>query len=329
MECLPPLTDEAEPAKAKEPGRLQRWVRAALLGTLTVVCGGGDARSPDNPPHGNTTENSALQNAVPPRPDGLPGTFTEEQMKDPSLTEEQYLDLLARELSTPERIETFFKTRMAFVPHHQKGSMKRGGHWQSQTAVETLWRVENGTMLGSCTDYAFLAQEILQRQGKAANVLAPPGHAVCVWIEKRVDGKYDGFGFDELGVNKNGESYYAPKRGAGKEEPRTPDGYTTIIETVNAVLQHYESGSSDTPNYSVISCYIPVLRIRLGFRHEDIITIHAFDPDVPFPMRISGTDLAALTVILGGSYATYRRLRQPQKGSEHFSTESSPGEVAD
>lgn len=232
-------------------------------------------------------------------------------MKDPSLTEEQYLYLLAQKLSTSETIHTFFTTRMRSTPRSHENGRTSGGHLSARTAVETLRRMENGKMLGNCADYAFLAQEILQRQGRAAHVLAPPGHAVCVWIEERTDGKYDGFGLDDLGVNKNGETSYASRRGVGREEPSTPDGYTTMIEAVNAVLQHYEDDSSDDMSYDVHPYHIPILRIHLGFHYDDIVTIHAFDPDGSLMHKLSGIDVAIFTLLVGGpaAYILYRRRR--------------------
>lgn len=266
MEQLPCRIDAAIPANALKTGKLQRWVRAAVLGTLPLLYGGGGAGRADNP---------------------------------------EAQQLLARTLTTPEKLGQYLQDNIRYVREPN-----RKDHWQM--AQETLQRGS-----GDCEDFAFLAQTILTLQGKTAHVVPPPGHAVCVAVERRPDGKYNGYGFDEHGCNRNGEAYFAPRRGIGKTEPVTPDGYATILEAINAVLQQYESSDPSASHYRVQPYWIPVLRLRgNAIPHEDIVTIHAFDPDLPGIARISGIDLAALAALLGGTYGTYRRFRRRREEKE-------------
>lgn len=320
MERLTSHVDEVEPAKAKETGRLQRWVRAALLGTLTVVCGGGDARFPDHPHHGNITEDSALQNAVPPRTDGLPGTFSEERVKDPRLTEEQYLDLLALSLDTPKKLGQYLRTRIQYVKELQGEN-----YWQ--TPEETIQRGE-----GDCEDYAFLAQRILEHQGKNAHVVSNvQDHASCVWIQKRPDGRYDGYNFDDFGMDKNGDVGEWMSRPYRDTSPRTSvEGHESVLAALNAALS-----SNNGKGYSVHPYLIPVLRLRdCGIKHHDYTTIYAFDPDAPSFARTSNIDAAALFALLGGGYAAFRRWKQRRERKSlekcsrpSVSTESPPAAV--
>lgn len=310
----PDLLRQAPVQTEKRVGKFRRWFRTALLTVLPLLCG-GDSPSPYSHQYTDSDNSHLVHFSSSPRPDGLPGIFFEERQKNLLLTEEQYLDLLARELNTPEKMDAFLKTRMSFVARSSASNPKRGGHLHAQTAQETSRRIENGKMLGNCADYASFGQEILQRQGKVAHILAPPGHAVCVWLEQRPNGKYDGFGLDEHGVNKNGELHYTPQRPLGKGEPRTPDGYRTMIEAVNAVLQHYPDESSDPPNYSVSPYYIPVLRTRLGLHYEDVVTIHALDPDGSIISKIGAYEASAIFALLVGGYAMYA-LRRRRKGGE-------------
>lgn len=229
-------------------------------------------------------------------------------------TEEEHLSILAQSLNTPEKLGQYLQASICYV-------RESNGKDRWQTAQETLRRGS-----GDCEDFAFLAQAILTLQGKTAHVVPPPGHAVCIVVERRPDGKYDGYGFDEHGCNRNGETYFALQRGIGKTEPVTPDGYATVLEAVNAILQQYESGDPSISHYKVQPYWIPVLRLRGGtIPHEDIVTIHAFDPNAPIPMHISGIDLAALAALLGGAYGTYRFLRRRREGAketwkEYFTT---------
>ncbi len=290
MESLTTRACEMAPTETKEPGRLRRWIRSAIAGATLAISAGGDSApaSPVSPNHPLSTQTT--------RPHAAHGHNT-------SITPDQCLRKIAQTLRTPEDIGTFLRQHIRYS-REPKGE----DHWQ--TAQETLDKGE-----GDCEDFAFLAQAILTLQGKTAHVVSPPGHAVCVAIARRPDGKYNSYGFDEHGCNRNGEAHFAPQRGIGKTEPVTPDGYATVLEAINAVLQHYESDDPSASQYKVQPYWIPVLRLRGGvIPSEDIVTVHAFDPDAPFPLRSSGIDLAALTALLGGTYGTYRFLRQRREG---------------
>src|SRR3989344_873463 len=114
MERLPLHIDATASANVRgPPGKFQRWVRTAVLGTLPFLCG-GDA-SPPHHRHQDTADNYAVQKEPPPRTDGLPGTFYEERTKDLDLTEEHYIDLLAQSLTTPEKLNQFLNSRMRYA----------------------------------------------------------------------------------------------------------------------------------------------------------------------------------------------------------------------
>lgn len=291
MEHLPPRIDTAIPANALKTGKLQRWVRAAILGTLPFLCGGDAAPHADRP-EAPATRNCCADNAPPPKADGLPGTLSDEKMKNPACTEEQYFDLLARTLTTPEKLDRFLRTRMRYAwdsPNPddplQEGTQQNHGSY-GQTPQETIRRTDKGKMLGDCEDYAILAQEILRRQGKNAHVVFLPEekHAMCVWVEKDEEGRYRGQGADENGVI-------------------CPTGKATLAEAICGATRHY-------PFHPYC---IPVCRRVGSFWYVDVVSIHAFDPDLPGIARIGAIELMALGALLGGTYGTYRHLRRREE----------------
>lgn len=290
MERRTTLTpDEIPPTKAKASRTLQRWVRNALLATLPFLGG-------DTPPTQLSIERAdARTRMVTVQEAGIPGTLLEEQKLNPLLTEERYLALLTHTLTTPEKLHAYVRKNLRYIREEQDQDS-----WQSPE--ETLRK--GG---GDCEDFAFFGQEILRRQGKLAHVIALPGHAACVWVEKRPDGRYDVYTLDELGIDRNGkweELSRSPHRALPKEE----EGFTTPIEALNAALHKFDG--EDTAPYAVHPYWIPVLRKIGPFRAIDAVTIHAFNPDAPLSLRISGVELAALIALLGGSYQTYRLLRR-------------------
>ena len=280
----PALTHPVNEAhiKAKEPERLQRWIRSALAGAILTISAVGDsAPASESSPNPPLPTQRATLHPLPLAPD-------------------QYLSELARTLRTPEDIETFLQQHVRYSSEPQGED-----HWQ--TAQETLERGE-----GDCEDFAFLGQEILQRQGKASHVISPPGHAVCVWIEKRADGNYDVYTLDENRVDKNGR-WEQRIRSPYDSVPIELHGFETIIEALNTALHKFE-GTGGSP-YTVHPYCIPVLRRTGTLQVMDVVTTYAFDPDAPLPARISGLELATLTALLGGAYGTYRLLRRRREGT--------------
>lgn len=158
-------------------------------------------------------------------------TFDREKEKHPEAerdkyTENQYLDMLAKKLDTPEKWSVFFENFMQYTDD------VGGEKWQ--TAGETAKRMEKGKMLGDCDDYATLAKEILIRQGKSALVLGIPQHAICVWVEKRPDGRYDAYSLCTFGFDKNGNRY------GMKPDPEKEKGYVTVQEAINSLMVKYK-----------------------------------------------------------------------------------------
>lgn len=137
------------------------------------------------------------------------------ERKKSGLSPDQYLAQLATTFDSPFAWNAFITKFMRYVPDSMNfarpleiGTQEKHGNYV-QTWIETLYRVdETGKSLGDCDDYAFLIQAILQKQGitKAA-VIHIPGHALCAWIKKRPDGKYDAYSICTYGYDKNGNRY--------------------------------------------------------------------------------------------------------------------------
>lgn len=255
MEHTPPHVGEAIPTEAGKPGRVQRWVRNALLATLPLF--GGDGVSAPT-----STERADASAPV---------------------------MLLAKTIERPEQLHAYLKEHLRYLPEEHGQD-----HWQSPEET-----VQKGG--GDCEDFALLGQKILQHQGRPAHVLALPGHAVCVWIEKRTDGKYDVYALDERGI----QSFHGSIPGEHR-------GFATPIEALNTALHQFDDGNGGA--CAVHPYWIPIVRKIGPLQGVDIITIHAFDPDAPLPLRISGLELTALMALLGGAYDAYRFLRRSREG---------------
>jgi len=117
--------------------------------------------------------------------------------------------------------------------------------------------VENGKMLGDCDDWAFLAREILKRQGKQAFVVGLPKHAECFWIEKRIDGRFDAYSMGTSGLDYNG--FRDPNSSEAKK------GYATIQEAFSSLLKKYGTTAIGTLNG----------KTSLDPKHIEILTIPA------------------------------------------------------
>lgn len=160
------------------------------------------------------------------------GLYADEKAKNKDLTPSQYLDILAKKLDTEERLAVYFEQFLWYA-------FDDGDHWQ--TAEETLRRTEeyeNGGaryMRGDCDDYAFLARDILRRQGKNAHVVYIPGHAICVWAEKDAEGEYHARAEDTFGFDHNGNRY-------GRDFPHDRErakGFTELIDALNSIIKKY------------------------------------------------------------------------------------------
>lgn len=172
--------------------------------------------------------------------------FHEEKEKNSSLTPDEYLNLLAKRLDSPEKLAVFFDGMMSYLHDdvEQKDADYKtaniGGkmdYWQ--TPEETIARVDHGQMLGDCDDFAFLAREILKRQGENAHVIMVPGHVECIWVKKRPDGRYDAYSLGTFGFDKNG-NIFGMHANSEKEK-----GYATIKDAVNSLMEKYDGTRVD------------------------------------------------------------------------------------
>lgn len=286
------------------PSRLRRWFRTSLLAGVLLAIGGDTTttiKCTPPLPTGGMVERGGKT--------GIPGTYKEELIRNPSLTTEEYLDLLARSLDTPEKLGQYLQASIQYVQEPE-------GKNEWQTLEETIQ-----TGKGDCEEYAFLAQNILHRQGKNAHVVSNfRDHASCVWIQKRPNGRYDGYSFDDFGMDKNGEAGWFVSRPLGDTSPSpSEEGYESVLAALNGALS-----SHNGKEYSVNPYLIPVLRIRgCGLKHYDYLTIRAFDPDASALARISNIEAAALFALLGGGYAASRLWKSRGKGGtwkEYFTT---------
>lgn len=165
------------------------------------------------------------------------GLYRDEVAKNKNLTVSQYIDMLARKLDTEEKMAVFFEQ---FLWYASDGD--NADYWQ--TSEETVRRMEEKEdggahyMRGDCDDYAFLARDILRRQGKNAHVTYIPGHAICIWVEKDGGGRYHARAQDTFGSDHNGNRY-------GRDETRDREkakGYAKLIDALNALMKKYRYG---------------------------------------------------------------------------------------
>lgn len=174
------------------------------------------------------------------------GFYQYEKEKNPELSEDEYLNMLAEKLDTPEKVADYFEIMIHYLhddPAKRESDYKTpnlgegNDYWQLPT--ETITRIEKGQMQGDCDDYAFLAREILQRQGKNPFVMSISdakgieGHALCVWAEKKGD-HYYAYSLCTFGLDKNGNRY-------GKvSDSEKEKGYASPREAVNSLMSKYD-----------------------------------------------------------------------------------------
>lgn len=181
------------------------------------------------------------------------------RQQTPEMSDDQYLDYLAKNLDTPQKLHFFFELFMRYVyddpkkagSDHFIANFDGTDYWQ--LPEETIHRVKDGKMLGDCDDYAFLAKDILRRQGKAAYVASVgrgglSAHALCIWCEKNPYGNWDAYSMDNFGFDKNGNRYGMPV------DPEKEKGYATLEKALNSLMPKYnekEIGISQSSNYRI------------------------------------------------------------------------------
>ena len=162
--------------------------------------------------------------------EGTLGLYADEVRKGTVQNTSEYLDLLAKELHTPERLHNYFEHFMKYT------SDGPTDNWQRSS--RTVQRTANGRMLGDCDDYAFLARDILRKQGQNAHVVYIPGHAICLWVEKDDQGKYHAHTIGTYGYDHNGNRFEEEL-----DESKVA-GYASVKEAVNAVFKKYEKADT-------------------------------------------------------------------------------------
>ena len=138
--------------------------------------------------------------------------YLREKKENPKLTHAAYIKRLATVLETPENLAMYLRYYVRYAYDSPTRDWKaegtaasHGEYWQS--APETLERMDNGWLLGDCEDQAELAQAILKEMGIEAMLVLMPYHATCSWIEKNMNGRYDGYDIGNYGLEKNGVGY--------------------------------------------------------------------------------------------------------------------------
>jgi uncharacterized protein YdcH (DUF465 family) len=223
------------------------------------------------------------------------GDFYQEKQKNPALTPDQYLSELANVFDSPEAWAAFSTRFMKYVydspdpdnPLRIGTKEKHGDYWQ--TPQETVARVNgSGQALGDCDDFAFLAQSILQKQGTRAKVISievsseengkseSVGHAICVWIKKRPDGKFDAYSICTYGYDKNGNRRDGETTPSG--HPQNEAGFNTAEEALNSIFEKYKKtglGVSKGINYRVKDGKVVELTIpQKGKQEEKMVPIN-------------------------------------------------------
>ena len=179
------------------------------------------------------------------------------QQQSAEMSEEQYLDYLADNLDTPQKLHLFFELFMRYVydnpdkagEEHYTPYLKGSEYWQ--TPKETISRIKEGKMLGDCDDYAVLAKEILRRQDKTSYILSIPDHAICVWFEKNTHGNWDAYSLGTYGLDKNGN-----RQGSKPVDPKKAKGYPTLEEALNSLMVKYDEtgrGVDTSIDYRIIN----------------------------------------------------------------------------
>lgn len=167
-------------------------------------------------------------------------TLPVEKLRRAGLTDEQYLNLLAKTLDSPERIHYFLELCMAYT---SDGAVDT---WQ--TPQQTVRRVDDGIMRGDCEDYAFLAREVLRRQGINAHVIYLPGHAECVWLERDTQRQYHAYSLGTFGYDRDGIVFR-------KSESHAPSGgFADSRSALQSLMKKYEKGGlglSESFSYQV------------------------------------------------------------------------------
>lgn len=184
-----------------------------------------------------------------------------------------FLRFLAQRLQSPEKLSCYFGTYMNYTSDWFNPVYTSIEYFQ--VADQTIRLVRNDVMLGDCDDYAFLARDILRQQGKKAYVIGIPGHALCMWLEKRPDGRYDAWTLGTFGLDCNGFRYSIEKIFAKDKS------HASIEKAINAVFKKYKFsglGLAAGVNYTVKNGLIEVLDVpSIGHRESRHLPVSIFE----------------------------------------------------
>lgn len=156
----------------------------------------------------------------------------------------EYLKFLAKNLITRKDFDLFIKTLFQYK-YDKQDSM--------QTPLETIYSSsENSTkMTGDCEDLANLINEILKQQGKNSLLLALPGHATTIWLEKLKDNKLIALSAGTFGVQQS-----SPQ--------------TSQKDALNDLFKKYNGGKYSKVNYQIDQ---DVLHLPFQQKEKKLFTI--------------------------------------------------------
>lgn len=195
------------------------------------------------------------------------------QLSDKGVTESDYIADLARRFHTPESLTRYFNTYFNYTwdtpdarhPLMVGSETNYDDYWQTPT--ETLRRYVDGKYLGDCDDLAFLAQAILQAQGKHPLVMNAGSHAICVWVDASPEG-FTAHSICTFGYDKNGSL----AQGAS-----APSHLPTTRDALQALMKKYEKGGlgSDKGFQYTIGDSLEVMLPSIGQRVQCSIPLEA------------------------------------------------------
>ena len=180
------------------------------------------------------------------------GTLAHERTKNPKMAEAEYFALLCRALDTPEKLAIVSKEWWHYVHDtpDPKDPLREGTEDDHgdyiQTVHETLRREKNGKFCGDCDDIAWLFRSVLREQKKNAQMVIisvkekndkKSSHALCLWLEKRPDGRFDIYTACNFGVSRNGE-----KLDLSDDDHK---GFATIEDALRAFTVFYKNSGAE------------------------------------------------------------------------------------
>lgn len=189
------------------------------------------------------------------------GTYRQHLHTTPNLTPEEYIAHVAPALSRdPHLLQRYFRLYWRYTNDRtpdpknlddrwKPGHFFRPGEYQ-QTIHQTLLERQEGisvekdqvpeSLFGDCDDLSELAAYMLQSQGiRAYNIAvhfedakqSRSAHAICFWLEKRPDGRWNARSQCTFGAMKNGLPL--------DECPDTHEGYLNPEECFRALGEFY------------------------------------------------------------------------------------------